>query len=48
MDHRYIRFILNTDNFTSNSNNEYIINIFATNYNVLNVEHGAATVEFIT
>jgi len=48
VDHRYIRFILNTDNFTSNSNNEYIINIFATNYNVLNVEHGAATVEFIT
>ena len=50
IDHRYIRLLLNPKNHSNiNSNtNEYIINVFATNYNVLSIEHGVASIEFLT
>ena len=48
IDHRYIRFLLNPRNVTNSDTNEYIINVFAVNYNVFTVEHGVGTLEFIT
>jgi len=47
IDHRYLRLLLNPKNITNSDTNEYIINVFATNYNILTIEHGVGTLEYI-
>ena len=47
IDHRYLRLLLNPTNVTKTDTNEYIINVFATNYNILTIEHGVGTLEYI-
>jgi len=47
IDHRYLRLLLNPKNITNSDTNEYIINVFATNYNILTIEHGVGTLEYV-
>ena len=40
VDHRYLRLLLNPVNTENTDTNEYNINVFATNYNLLTIENG--------
>ena len=47
IDNAYLRMTLNPHNESKEATNQYFVSIFATNYNILSIEDGIASLEYV-